>query len=1075
MKRTIHALLWGISIILLTSFWVSEAASLIEYQAPADPTTAGFRAIVAVGPAPQVNEPIANDLGFPAWSISGLGLSSQFAYSFGTLSAEQKADLASEGFTLTLRGRVLQGNAPAYDAGFNTVIGGAIVDTGSKRYDLFLGINSSGNTVAVLITEFDAFGPGGSIRGFGPSYTLNDAGYHTYELIFNPQTQSASLFIDGAEGISGYTGHTQFLIGEPRFGAISGGGMNFNLVRLASPNALYDAHSDLNIIDATHGFGAGSFELGTFVNGGGITYGRGPDYMGVAPGDGTTIMGWTVGGPGDGVDWLTLPTFGADTGIHAVDLQHISSSSIATVVPTVAGNVYELSFNAATVFGWSNTGAVSAGSLVDQPFSAEFSSATSTQIYKPFTFTFTATGPTTTIKFTATDEPPSTAYGPVIDSVRVVATELFGPPTLKIDPRYEFSLEQSAQKTESIRLVNTGDVSRSATLKIVNPHSEQSEQLVVSLQSQNPVTIAPGTTENVPLVIDATSAAVAVHEGILLEVAMDDGSTLYSNITVYVTELGAADLPDLTVSAGDISFSSTDPGDPVTYVATIHNRGNSPATNVTVQFYDFGELLGETFIPVVSANGSRTTSITVSAPSPGDRIIEVVIDSAEEISELDETNNEASQIGQPGGSSGVTAGNILVTGNLPPKVCAQSLFAVTGHAVYDITVGGIRNTDYVVKGGSVQVTADWSTLHGDIYTDVNGDFRRFLLAPASSGTHSITMTVTDNTFSGTGNFVFEVVECETEIPPPVCPPTCPPISIETDGGEWVFDPIRNLWEWICSGDNCPPIPAQDVFVYSEHIAFSNNHPDPNEEITIGAQIQYFATRTDLLAEQVPVNLYVTAPGVSRITLLQTVIDSMRVGGSAVYTNWKPATDGIYIVEIEIDPSYVEQNMRNNAATRAIIVGQYESGRGVISGQVTDALGGVGGVPIQVSDATGTLGSTVTDAKGFYLVENVLVGDYDVQIVAPAGYVADAGLKAASVTDQSVSTVYFVLTEQAEEDPIPGDLNGDGVLDFNTDFQVFMSLFGKPVNPPGTEPDYDGDGFVGLADYSNFLSFFNTPG
>ena len=62
-----------------------------------------------------------------------------------------------------------------------------------------------------------------------------------------------------------------------------------------------------------------------------------------------------------------------------------------------------------------------------------------------------------------------------------------------------------------------------------------------------------------------------------------------------------------------------------------------------------------------------------------------------------------------------------------------------------------------------------------------------------------------------------------------------------------------------------------------------------------------------------------------------------------------------------------------------------------------------------------------------------------------------------------------------EGNILGDLNGDGVLDFATDFQVFMSLFGQPVDPPGTEPDYDGDGFVGLADYSIFLSLFNPPG
>ena len=173
-----------------------------------------------------------------------------------------------------------------------------------------------------------------------------------------------------------------------------------------------------NIIDSTYGAGAGSFELGAFVNGGGNPNSAGPDYMGLFPGDNTTITGWTVGGPGNGVDWLITPAFGADTGIHSVDLQHTSDSSIATVIPTVAGDVYSLSFGAAA---WqpsqANTGVVSAGSLVDQIFTAAFSNDLSNQAFTPFTFLFTATGPTTTIQFTATGSNPY--YGPVIDSVSV--------------------------------------------------------------------------------------------------------------------------------------------------------------------------------------------------------------------------------------------------------------------------------------------------------------------------------------------------------------------------------------------------------------------------------------------------------------------------------------------------------------------------------------------------------------------------------------------------------------------------------------------------------------------------------
>ena len=54
--------------------------------------------------------------------------------------------------------------------------------------------------------------------------------------------------------------------------------------------------------------------------------------------------------------------------------------------------------------------------------------------------------------------------------------------------------------------------------------------------------------------------------------------------------------------------------------------------------------------------------------------------------------------------------------------------------------------------------------------------------------------------------------------------------------------------------------------------------------------------------------------------------------------------------------------------------------------------------------------------------------------------------------------------------ISGDINGDGTLDMD-DFFVFIGLFGSNVDPAGTPPDYDGDGIVGLADYSIFCSFF----
>ncbi len=750
---------------------------------------------------------------------------------------------ANQGFTLTLRGRVLQGSAPAYDAGSNTVIGGAALDTGARQYVLALGINSSGNTVAVLPTNTDAFGPGRSLRAYGPSYTLNDAGYHTYALVFNSQTQSASLFIDGVERISGYIGNGNFVADRGLyFAASSGGGMNFNLVRLTSPAA--------------------------------------------AP------SGW---------------------------------------------------------FGKS----------------------------------------------------------------------------LQTLPSYAFAVEQNAQTTESVQLFNPGTASRSATLEVVNPH----DGLGVSI-AEPTVTVAPGETKDIAVTLDAGTTPVGVYDDLLLKVAVDDGSTLYSNITVYVTPSGASNLPDLTLSANDIR-STTNGDGTVTLMADVHNKGTSPASNIEVQFYEFGNLLGTTMVPQVPTNGIGTTSITVPAMTAGDHLIRVVVDPSAAIPELDESNNEASKIIQPAGPPpAAQAGNILVTGSLPSTVYAGSLFSITGHAVYAITIDGATNTDYVVKGGAVDV----SVKADDGKTWVYGGVHKSLQAPATPGTYRLSMTVTDQTFTGTRELVFKVIPA----PPAGSPPPAPPSPPTTSGsGDWTCDTSGACtWNWTVLPTE--PIPDSDLRVFSENIHFSKNNPTANEEITIFAEIGYWATSTALVAQNVPVNLYVTYPGSPKMKIGQTVIDSLSVGspdfGSRyVYATWKNNQgQGIYIVEVEIDPSYAEANLLNNAATRAIIVGQLASGLGVVSGQVTNALNGVGGVTIHVLDANGAeIASTLTDQTGFYLVKDVPLGGVQVHIDPPSGYQPDAATKTVTISAASVGTVDFLLTKQPDTTPpvitptVTGTLGNNG--------------------------------------------------
>ena len=187
----------------------------------------------------------------------------------------------------------------------------------------------------------------------------------------------------------------------------------------------------INIIDSTYGTGAGSFELGSFV-----ADQNHPDFVSLGIGS-TAIAGWTVGGGPVDVAWLNgsnpvASIYAVDTGTKAVNLP--SGSTIATTIPTVVGNVYQLSFAAAgppsyfyPSWGDVGKGVVSAGTLVGQEFTGPYSNApyyTQWQTFLPFQFLFTALGPSTTIQFTGENpdqgtNPYNYSYGPIIDSVSV--------------------------------------------------------------------------------------------------------------------------------------------------------------------------------------------------------------------------------------------------------------------------------------------------------------------------------------------------------------------------------------------------------------------------------------------------------------------------------------------------------------------------------------------------------------------------------------------------------------------------------------------------------------------------------
>ena len=193
-----------------TTLPLSELLS--GHNGTTDPTTENFVASSFAGSGtvgPATGEVLS------AWEVTSDTPTAQVGYTDSRpLSASQQAEIASQGFTVTLVARVdRNGVAPAYDQ-YPAFIGGVSVVyqlDGVPRWEIDLGINSKGDTVVILPTTSGYGSQPGVVVDTGLTYTLSDSGYHTYQLYYSPATSSASLYIDGQLVLSGYTGETAYV------------------------------------------------------------------------------------------------------------------------------------------------------------------------------------------------------------------------------------------------------------------------------------------------------------------------------------------------------------------------------------------------------------------------------------------------------------------------------------------------------------------------------------------------------------------------------------------------------------------------------------------------------------------------------------------------------------------------------------------------------------------------------------------------------------------------------------------------------------------------------------------------
>jgi hypothetical protein len=170
----------------------AASSQIIQHRGAVDPTTEGF-SIGFTGGASL--EPVLDDFGVDAWSIHTAS-GNQFGFYRAFLSPEQQRSIGNQGWMLSAELRIAQ----VPEAGIPL----ARFYTGTKLFHMSFGAEADGDPFVRLEQ--------GIIGASELKYTLNETGggYHRFSLIYDPDSDTASLWVDGVERITAYAGNPLF-------------------------------------------------------------------------------------------------------------------------------------------------------------------------------------------------------------------------------------------------------------------------------------------------------------------------------------------------------------------------------------------------------------------------------------------------------------------------------------------------------------------------------------------------------------------------------------------------------------------------------------------------------------------------------------------------------------------------------------------------------------------------------------------------------------------------------------------------------------------------------------------------
>jgi len=220
---------------------------IAQHQGSNSPLSEGFSLYPSNGGLSAVA--VTNDMGLNAWSVTSTPPPDfQAIYESGALTSSQLAAVDSQGFTMTMIARVVSG--PVFNSTTALDSAASAFFFGTRRFDIELGLNSQGDTVAVLSNTVTLNGDG-TFSTPGATFTLTGSGstYHSFQLYENPTSNTADLYVDGVLRLTGYAGNDRtFGASGLFFGAENQGETNFNFVNVVTGNAIVPEPSSLTLL-----------------------------------------------------------------------------------------------------------------------------------------------------------------------------------------------------------------------------------------------------------------------------------------------------------------------------------------------------------------------------------------------------------------------------------------------------------------------------------------------------------------------------------------------------------------------------------------------------------------------------------------------------------------------------------------------------------------------------------------------------------------------------------------------------------------------------------------------------------